>query len=100
MAARFNYLQPIIQGLRQHQGTVGPSEFFHESRFPLSFYSHRQGLLTEVLSCSQVNVFCVFVCVHVHMLTWRSKDSYVELVFFFHLYVGSDGQTQVARLGE
>lgn len=57
MAARFNYLQPIIQGLRQHQGTIGPSEFFHKSRFQLGFYSHLQGLLTRaVLSCSQANV--------------------------------------------
>lgn len=34
---------------------------------------------------------------HVMVYMWRSKDSYVGLAFFFYLYVGSDGQTQVAR---
>lgn len=51
-------------------------------------------------------VLCVRVCapahahMHVVVYMWRSKDNYVELVLFFHLAVGSDDQSQVARPGE
>lgn len=41
--------------------------------------------------------FIAYVGIPAMMCRWRSGDNLVELVSFFHLFVGSGDTTQVAR---